>query len=165
MIKNESNELMKTMLKCGLQLLMVASGIGLIVGIVKLCINYSANIGNFIFSINNLFLPSKHFIQNNIWIFLTVWVFVLLWLVCVFVKTPPRNVKSYRLLTKILGFVLSIGTVLMLCIADMPVVRENEFSGLLFFTSFLFIVISGAVIYGLIDFIADQHLKITKETN
>lgn len=165
MIKNESNELMRTMLKCGLQLLMLASGIALIVGIVKLCINYSTNIGSFIFSINNLFLPSKHFVQDNIWIFAAVWVSILLWLVCVFIKTPVRNIGSYRLLTKILGVLLIIGTVLMLCIADMPVVRENEFSGLLFFTSFLFVVISVAVIFALISLIADQHLKMTKETN
>lgn len=163
MIKNESNELMKTMLKCGLQLLMVVSGIALIVVIVKLCITYSANIGSFIFSINNLFLPSKHFVQDNIWIFSAVWVSILLWLVCVFIKTPVKNIESYRLLTKILGFVLIIGTLLMFCIADMPVVRENDFSGLLFFVSFLFILASGGTIYGLLDLISDQHLKQMKE--
>lgn len=163
MIKNESNELIKTMLKCGLQLLMVASGIALIVGFVKLCITYSTNIGSFILSINNLFLPSKHFVQDNIWIFAAVWVSILLWLVCVFVKTPVRNVESYRVLTKILGFILIVGTVLMFCIADMPVVRENEFSGLLFFVSALFILASAGTIHGLLNLIADQHLKRMKE--
>jgi len=163
MIKNESNELMRTMLKCGFQLLMLASGIALIVGIVKLCINYSADIGNFILSVNNLFLPSKHFIQDNIWIFSGVWCSILLWLICVFVKTPVRNVESYRLLTKILGSLLIIGIVLMFCIADMSSVRENGFSGLLFFVSTLFILASAGTIYSLLDLIANQHLKRMKE--
>lgn len=165
MIKNERNALMKTMLKCGLQLLMVASGIALIVGIVKLCINYSTNIGSFILSINNLFLPSKHFIQDNIWIFVAVWISILLWLVCVFVKTPVRHIESYKTLTKILAFDLIIGTILMLCIADLPVVRDHNFSGFLFFVSVLFVIASVGTIHSLTRIIADQHLKTTKETN
>lgn len=163
MIKNESNELIKTMLKCGLQLLMVASGIALIFVFVKLCITYSTNIGSFILSINNLFLPSKHFVQDNIWIFAAVWVSILLWLVCVFVKTPARNVESYKILTKILTFVLGIGTILMLCIADLPVVREYNFSGFLFFVSVLFVMASVGTIHSLTRIIADQHLKRMKE--
>lgn len=160
MKNNENNELLKTMFKCGFQLLIVAGVIAIIVGIAKVTNAYSANIWSAVLFVNNLFLPSKHFIQDNIWYFVgTLGVFIL-WLTCVFVKTPKEHVKSLTILTKILAGFFVCGELILLCVADM---NEGGLSLLLYLISLIFIFAIFAFIIDLMNSIADTKLKQIKK--
>jgi hypothetical protein len=160
MSNNENNELLKTMLKCGLQLLMFAGVLAIIVVIAKVTSFYAANIWNAVLFVNNLFLPSKHFIQDNIWYFVAPLGVFVLWLMCVFAKTPKEHVKSLIILTKILAGVLVCGEILLLCVADM---NEGGLSAVLFLFSFMFLVAICAFMHDLITQIANTKLKLIKE--
>lgn len=90
------------------------------------------------------------------------WGSILLWFICVFVKIPAKNIESCKILTKMLGVLLIIGTILMLCIADM---NDSGFSGLLFFFTALFVIASVGIIYNLTGLIANERHKLIKEGN
>lgn len=160
MNNNENNELLKTMFKCGLQLLMVAGVLAIIIGIAKVTNYYSANIWSAVLFVNNLFLPSKHFIQDNIWYFVATLGVFMLWLMCVFAKTPKEHLKSFMILTRILAGVLVCGEILLLCVADM---NEGGLSALLFLVSFMFLVAICAFMHDLITQISNTKLKLIKE--
>lgn len=160
MNNNENNALLKTMFKCGLQLLMVAGVLAIIVGIAKVTNYYSANIWSSVLFVNNLFLPSKHFIQDNIWCFVVPLGVFMLWLMCVFVKTPKEHVKSLMTLTKILAGVFVCGEILLLCVADM---NEGGLSMFLFLLSFIFLFAICAFMHDLITEISNKILKSIKE--
>jgi len=160
MNNNENNELLKTMFKCGLQLLLFAGVLAIIIGIAKLTSFYAANIWSAILFVNNLFLPSKHFIQDNIWNFVIPLGVFGLWIMCVFAKTPKEHVKSLMLLMKILAGVLVCGEILLLCVADM---HEGGLSAVLFLASFMFLVAICGFMHDLITEISNTKLKSIKE--
>lgn len=160
MKQNENTALIKTMFKCALQLLMVAGVVAIVVVISKIIIGYSGNIWNTVLFVNNLFLPSKHFIQDNIWYFAAAFGVFILWLTCVFFKTPKEHVNSLTMLTKILLGVLIYGELLLLCVADM---NKGGGSGLLFLISFFIPIGIWTLIRCLMSDISDIKLKLSKE--
>ena len=160
MNNNENNELLKTMFKCGLQLLLFAGVLAIIVGIAKLTSFYATNIWSAILFVNNLFLPSKHFIQANIWYFVVPLGVFMLWLMCVFAKTPQEHVKSFMILKKILVGVFVCVEIILLCVADM---NEGGLSAVLFLVSFMVLVAICGVIHDLSTYISYTKLKSIKE--
>ena len=161
MKQNENTALIKTMFKCALQLLMVAGVVAIVVVISKIIIGYSGNIWNTVLFVNNLFLPSKHFIQDNIWYFAAAFGVSILWLTCVFFKTPKEHVNSLTMLTKILLGVLIYGELLLLCVADM---NKGGGSGLLFIISFFIPIGIWTLIRCLMGEISEIKLKLNKES-
>lgn len=160
MNQNENKALMKTMFKCGLHLLMFAGALAIIVGIAKVTTFYADNIWSAVLFVNNLFLPSKHFIQENIWYFIGSSGIFLLWLICVFTKTPNEHVKSLAMLIKILLAVYLFLFIFMLCLADM---KEGGLSAILFISAFALLFFGLTIVYDLITNIANTKLKQIKE--
>lgn len=161
MKQNENTALIKTMFKCALQLLMVAGIVAIVVVITKVIIGYSGDIWNTVLFVNNLFLPSKHFIQDNIWYFVSAFCIFILWLTCVFFKTPKEHVNSLTMLTKILLGVLIYGELLLLCVADM---NKGGDSGMLFIVAFFLPAGIWTLIHCLMGEIANIKLKLSKES-
>lgn len=161
MSKNENHELVKTMLKCGLQLLMFLSAVATIVGLFKLTTMYSANIWSVIIYVNNLFLPSKHFIQNNLHFIIPTWLGFFLWLSCVYFKTPVYHIKSFKTLTKILKTLLVIGLIILVCLADSCKGAE---AALTYIFTLMYTAVSFIGVHEMSKFIADNELKLSRET-
>jgi hypothetical protein len=100
---DESYQFRKIMTKCAYQLFLILIFIGILAGIVKIGIIYSATLLSGVAFINDLLLPIKYFIQNNIVYFYLACFSLSAWLACVFYKIPKSYDKSMRQL-----FVISV---------------------------------------------------------